>query len=144
MIYIAHRGNTHGPNIKRENSPDYILEALNNGFYVEIDVWIYDAALWLGHDGPEYKTNIDFLKSSDKFICHAKNIPALELLLKENVHCFFHDTDEAVLTSKGWIWTYPGKLLTKNSICVMPEVNKTNFTNNCIGICSDYVSNLRS
>ena len=38
--YIAHRGNVNGKNESRENSPDYIMEAISLGFYVEIDVYI--------------------------------------------------------------------------------------------------------
>ena len=33
-IYIAHRGNTDGPNPNRENDPTYIDEAINAGFNV--------------------------------------------------------------------------------------------------------------
>ncbi len=56
MKLIAHRGNTQGPNPERENSPEYIEEALNAGYDVEVDVW-YDCAtekFWLGHDEPQY------------------------------------------------------------------------------------------
>jgi hypothetical protein len=40
MIYISHRGNINGKNIERENSPEYILETLNKGYDVEVDIWI--------------------------------------------------------------------------------------------------------
>ena len=39
MIFIAHRGNTKGPNKELENTPGYIDEALDNGFDVEVDIW---------------------------------------------------------------------------------------------------------
>ena len=39
MILISHRGNLTGPNPKKENHPDYILNALREGYEVEIDVW---------------------------------------------------------------------------------------------------------
>ena len=75
---------------------------------------------------------------------HCKNIQALHYILYKNddIECFFHDSDECVLTSKRNIWTFPGKLLTDKSICVMPERVKDNnyYLNNCIGICTDYVS----
>ena len=38
MILIAHRGNTIGPNIEKENHPDYIDEAIKKGFDVEVDI----------------------------------------------------------------------------------------------------------
>ena len=37
MFLISHRGNLNGPNIKDENNPDYIMEALSKDFDVEID-----------------------------------------------------------------------------------------------------------
>jgi hypothetical protein len=40
-IWIAHRGNTRGPNPEKENHPDYILQAIREGFDVEIDVWMF-------------------------------------------------------------------------------------------------------
>ena len=143
MIYIAHRGNLTGPKMFQENSPDYIQKALSSGFYVEIDVWKQDNKLWLGHDGPVYETTLEFLKSNDKMICHAKNILALEELILADIHCFSHDTDDVVLTSRKWLWTYPGKFLTKGSICVMPEINNDNFEG-CMGICSDYVQKYKN
>ena len=39
MILISHRGNIDGPNEVRENSPYYIMEALEAGYDVEIDLW---------------------------------------------------------------------------------------------------------
>ena len=39
MILISHRGNLKGINPQRENEPLYIVEALEKGFDVEIDVW---------------------------------------------------------------------------------------------------------
>jgi glycerophosphoryl diester phosphodiesterase len=39
MKLIAHRGNTEGPNPLEENKPEYIEEAIENGFDVEIDIW---------------------------------------------------------------------------------------------------------
>ena len=54
MKLIAHRGNIFGPNLDRENNPDYILEALDYGCDVEIDLWVKDNDLFLGHSSPEY------------------------------------------------------------------------------------------
>jgi len=147
MHLIAHRGNMFGPNHDQENRPEYIIQALENGFYVEIDVWLINDSLFLGHDGPQYETDLTFLKMPGIY-AHAKNIPALQLLVKNNINCFSHNIDEAVLTLRGEIWTYPDKQLTSNSICVMPEWKSKNWpeiirNNACLGICSDYVCNLR-
>ena len=75
MIFIAHRGNLNGPNSIDENKPDYLLEAINKGYYVETDLWVIDNKLFLGHDKPQYEINIDFLLNiKDKLFCHCKNI----------------------------------------------------------------------
>ena len=146
MILIAHRGNTEGPCPESENRPDYLISAVAKGFYVEVDVWLQENKLFLGHDGPQYPTTLQFL-SNPMFICHAKNIEAFELLLRNNIHCFFHDQDECTLTSEKFIWTYPGKNLTTISICVMPEWNTDNVSScarlNCYGVCSDFVKTIR-
>lgn len=147
MILIAHRGNIDGPNHEKENSPDYIREALSNGYHVEIDVWIQsDGSLFLGHDGPQYPTTLDFLKHDKRIICHAKTIPTFQYLLMHDLHCFFHDKDAATLTSEKKIWLYPKQLPCEYGILVMPEwIGEkwmdfvTNAIGNCYGVCSDYV-----
>lgn len=140
MIFIAHRGNTKGPNPSRENQPSYIQEALHQGYYVEVDVWLIGENLFLGHDNPQYDTTISFLRSNERIVCHAKNAEALALLVRENLHCFGHDRDDVVLTSKGWLWTFPGKPLTSQSIAVMPEREIVWDISGCFGVCSDYAT----
>ena len=70
--------------------------------------------------------------------CHAKNIAALEELTSLGAHVFWHQEDDVTLTSRGFLWTYPGKDLTSKSICVMPEKAKYK-TIECAGICTDYI-----
>ena len=136
MIIISHRGNLYGPDKVNENKPEQIKKVLDLGYYVEIDVWLINEKIYLGHDYPQYETTLSFLKN-DKIICHAKNIDVLEILINENIHCFSHDKDDVVLTSRNWLWVYPNKKLTKNSICVLPELCEKPIT--CKGICTDYV-----
>lgn len=136
MIAISHRGNLTGRQPDLENSPNYILAAIDAGFDVEVDIHRLDGQLWLGHDGPEYKIDPHFL--NDKLWCHAKSIDALDLLMDLGVHCFYHVGDAVTLTSKQFLWTLPGQLLTPRSICVLPELNDWDFTN-CAGFCSDVV-----
>jgi len=64
MILISHRGNINGKNPTRENSPDYIMETISMGYDVEIDIWLIDNDLFLGHDNPQYKIDIDWLKNN--------------------------------------------------------------------------------
>ena len=142
MILISHRGNINGRIPDKENNPDYINLALNKGYNVEIDVW-YDKGYWLGHDEPTYRVDKNFLVN-DKFWCHAKNGEALYQMLQDNMHCFWHQTDDFILTSNNFIWTYPNKLLHYNSICVLPELGYKGNINKCYGICSDYIKNYKN
>ena len=138
MILISHRGNTHGPNQKKENNPEYINETLLKGFNVEIDVW-YTSDWFLGHDAPQYSVSLDFLKNY-RLWCHAKNLEALNRMLQEDkIICFWHEEDTATLTNNGYIWTYPGKPLTERSIAVLPEQTKSMEVLQAAGICSDYI-----
>jgi hypothetical protein len=142
MLKIAHRGNTKGPS-SRENHPLYIEEAMYLGFDVEVDVWLLENNLWLGHDKPQYMTSKTFLdRYKDKLWVHCKNLAALEYFvkLKEDYKYFWHDNDDYTLTSNGLIWTYPGKPATDCSILVIQDNSFSNEHLNAFGICSDYVS----
>lgn len=141
MILISHRGNLEGKNEKLENHPDYIEEAKKKGFDVEIDVWFIKNNFFLGHDEPQFRVDSKFLEDQ-KLWCHSKNSDALKELSKLNCHFFWHNTDDYTITSRGFIWIYPGKPVLKNGICVMPE--KTKNTNlDCRGICSDFIESYK-
>ena len=73
MYFISHRGNLKGSNPKKENSVQYINNALNNNFDVEIDLWFEKNFFFFGHDSPQYKIDLDFIKKR-KFWIHAKNL----------------------------------------------------------------------
>ena len=145
MIFISHRGNINGAIKKRENTVSYINEALSLGFNVEVDVWYKNNSFYLGHDNPKTKINTKFLKNENLW-CHAKNFEAIEMLKKNNLHFFWHQKDDYTLTSKGIIWTYPGKKLFKNSINLMPEIQekKFSFRKKYLGICSDYIQHYKN
>ena len=141
------QGNLNGPNPNEENKPEYIDEAL---FYcdVEVDLWKEGEDLYLGHDYPQYKIDFSFLKDRiHKLWIHAKNPGALEFLNNCSTrgeqlpfNYFFHTDEDYVLTSKNYIWVYPGKKLLKNSICVMPEreIGEGDIRE-CSGVCTDFV-----
>ena len=147
MILISHRGNIDQKIPALENTVDYINRALSLGYDVEIDVWKQDAAWYLGHDMPVRKIEIDYLMNS-RLWCHAKNVEALEgMMAYSNIRCFWHQEDDVTLTSDNYLWTYPGKKLVSNSICVMPEIYKIRkghvSLKKCAGICSDVISQYR-
>ncbi len=137
MKLISHRGNLNGRIPELENTIDYINKALNR-FDVEVDVWWIDGKFYLGHDKPETEVTLDFLMHP-KLWCHTKNIEALNVLIDYDVHCFYHNIDDCTLTSRGYIWTYPGKQLFINSIAVLPEQRYSDHTS-CSGICSDFIA----
>ena len=85
-----------------ENDPNYIVEALNNGFDVEIDVWYKHGDVWLGHDNPTYPVDVQFIQLP-MFWCHAKNLDALHYMIDADINCFWHQDDERTLTRKGFI-----------------------------------------
>jgi hypothetical protein len=144
-MLISHRGNLVGPNPERENSQSYIQEALDKGFDVEIDVWVIENKIYLGHDTPQYNIEEIWLQLHNKHLwIHCKNINAVNYFSSKLklFNYFWHETDTITLTSLNYIWAYPGKQPIKNSIAVMPEINNDNI-NECIGICSDYIQNYK-
>lgn len=137
MFLISHRGNIEGPNKEKENNPDYILRALEKNFHVEIDIWVKQNQIFLGHDDPTYKVTLNFIKNNSIW-CHAKNFEALLYLRENNCHFFWHQNDKYTITSKGYIWAYPGETISKDAICVLPESFNWKVEP-CAGICSDYI-----
>lgn len=140
MILISHRGNINGRNKAAENTIASVRETLDRGFDCEIDVWLEDRVWYLGHDEPQQAVSILFLRRHGLW-CHAKNLAALDGLLKEGIiETFWHEKDERTLTSSGFIWTYPGKSLCSNSICVQfgPPIAGDNLPQ-VAGVCSDYI-----
>ena len=139
MRLISHRGNLTGKYPLMENTPVYISEAVDAGYEVEIDVWAdTKGGLYLGHDGPELQTSIDFL-CNGPYIIHAKNDLAIEPLQYYSLHWFWHNTDDYTLTSHGLVWAYPDKKSAgKNCIAVLPEIHNTP-TEGFAGVCSDFI-----
>jgi len=144
MKLIAHRGLVFGPDPALENSPSNIFATLERGFDCEVDLWIINDTFFLGHDGPQYQVSPDFLYTPGLWI-HAKNLDALRFLVDTDLIYFWHQNDDCVVTSNGFIWTYPGKSLTDKSVMLLPEWFDPDFINlnlNCFAICSDFVKKL--
>ena len=138
MYLISHRGNVSGKLPELENTPAYILSAIEQGYMVEIDVWCDSDGLFLGHDGAALRTTPQFLKNP-QLIIHAKNSAAIEPLQYYNTHWFWHNTDDYTITSKGWVWAYPGKVKAGNNcIAVLPEIHNVD-TKLFAGVCSDVI-----
>tara|TARA_R110000796_G_scaffold98253_1_gene205697 strand:+ start:10251 stop:10622 length:372 start_codon:yes stop_codon:yes gene_type:complete len=123
MIKVSHRGNTEGRKKELENDPTHIRAAVEKGYHCEVDVWLTEQGLFLGHDEPTYPVSITYLMDA-KLICHAKNIEALHKMLEyPQIHCFWHEGDECAITSKKYVWKYP----------------EVYFKGKLWGICSDWL-----
>lgn len=143
MILISHRGNINGRSELYENNPNYIDSAIKKGYDVEVDIWLSNGNFYLGHDNPQYEISLDWLSErKDNLWIHCKDIGSIEKfnILNDNYNYFWHQEDTVTLTSKNFIWAYPGNQPIKNSISVLPELFNDN-TSECIGICSDYIQN---
>lgn len=139
---ISHRGNIDGPKPELENSPDYIDMAMKVGYDVEIDLRIKDNQYWLGHDDTNYRVDFTWLwERREKLWIHAKTIETFIHLVcfSNQFNSFYHDVDEAALTTRLFLWTYPGKELSLLSIAVLPETVENWDVNQAVGICSDYI-----
>jgi hypothetical protein len=144
MIKIAHRGNTRGPNPELENKPEYIFEAIQDGFEVEIDIWFQDGdGFYLGHDYPKYKIDEEFIPLVIPHAWfHCKDLLSLEKFINDYSHArfFWHQEDSFTLTSSKHIWTYPGKEIVSNTILVhLEEFNEDDFETKPFAICSDFL-----
>ncbi len=125
MRLIAHRANFDGDNTN-ENSPVKVQQALARGFDVEIDIWynIYTNSLSLGHDFGQWPVSLQWLREyADNLWLHCKNIEAMHFFRQQDLcfNWFWHENDSYTLTSKGFIWTFPGKEITPSCVMVMPE-----------------------
>ena len=152
---IAHRANLGGPNPDVENNPDQIDKCIDQGYDVEIDLRIDEGTgtLWLGHDTPDYKVTWYWLAQRLRNLwIHCKDYNTLVELSSHDTskdngydipaggcNFFWHQEDDYTLTSKGFVWVYPGKPLIKNSIAVLPEKFKQDLSV-CYGICTDNIS----
>ena len=139
MIFIAHRGNLNGPCPEKENHPTYLEQSINAGYHVEIDLRYENDTFCLGHDYAQYEIEFSWLLTHYKRLwIHCKDLNVINLLEPDVFNYFWHENDTITLTSKRYIWAYPGKQSIKNSIAVLPELHNDSFVG-CIGVCTDYL-----
>lgn len=148
LIFISHRGNINGKDPSRENSLEYLLAAMDDGYDVEFDVRYVDNRFWLGHDEPQWSVDYSFLQGEKKWV-HCKNIEAFcELHDDPSVNCFWHENDKYTLTSRLFVWAMIGEPCCRGAICVLPEYSKRVYPSSeleiCAGICSDYISKYKA
>ena len=140
--YISHRANLYKKELKRENKFKHIDEVISQGFDCEIDLWLIEGKLFLGHDSPDTEiTYKNILELKNYLWIHCKNLEALTYLTKikeNNLNYFWHQKDDFTLTSMNYIWTYPGKKVSTNSVIV--DLNHSKIIEKTLyGICSDNI-----
>jgi hypothetical protein len=145
MKIICHRANLNGPS-EKENSIESIEAAIDLGFDVELDIWVIEGKIMLGHDQPQTALESPLLaRIGSMGWFHCKNIDALNYFKESlpNLNYFWHQMDDYTITSSGYFWTYPGKKISKNSIIVLPEnIDKKELASMIkqgpYGICTDW------
>jgi glycerophosphoryl diester phosphodiesterase len=149
MILISHRGNLNGRIPERENSLEYIDEAIDMGFYVEIDVRTKENDLYLGHDEPQYLVTLDWLNERSEFLyIHVKDFKSLDaLIMYNNLKIFFHTLEEHVIINNTKVfWSHDIKNISEKSIIPLLSLDEiklnSHLKNNVFGICSDYIIKL--
>jgi len=144
MKLISHRGNLTGPSAADENLFEYVCHAVAEGFDVEVDVWVEGPEIFFGHDGPITlisKHQLDSIAPYAWF--HSKNPEAFEFLTVRGYHTFWHNSDNYTITSRGYVWAFPGYPVFSNAVAVMPElVPGFELSKKAFGICSDYVGDM--
>ena len=144
MKLIAHRGNIFEKDASKENHPSYIDQAIAQGYDVEIDLRAQKNSVYLGHDGPDYSIDVNFLLERKNMLwVHCKDKQAFDIALHHDLNCFWHTKDDYTITKHGYVWAYPGKIETNyKCVMVLPEIfwatdQIARFT--AYGICSDIV-----
>lgn len=150
MKIISHRGNLTYVNKDRENSLEYIDEAVASGFDVEIDLRVLGGKLFLGHDDPQYEVSDKWLLDrSDYLWIHCKNEGAVNLISDkkfDSLKFFYHTSEKYSIISNKIIWYHFSNLDELNSVKhenkIVPYINKEDSVSmpiyNFYGICTDF------
>tara|TARA_A100001201_G_C4048673_1_gene188982 strand:- start:83 stop:529 length:447 start_codon:yes stop_codon:yes gene_type:complete len=148
MKFISHRGNINGVEPSRENTLEYIQEALDAGFDVEVDLWIDGDRLLLGHDYGEHEVTHRWLwKRRFNLWIHCKHFSSLAYMQRQtdSFQYFFHEKEDYTIISNQLIWAH--NLQEVNNRCVIPLLSEDDIDNwtksNVFGICSDFIGKLK-
>lgn len=133
MLLLSNRGNLTGPT-DYANQPDYIQEAIRQGFTVKTDLWIFPKFLLTGVDEPRYNISASLLSQC---LIEARNIPALEFLIKSGCHGFYRGGGDIIYTNKGLLLSYT-KLI-RSAVMMNPDNEMFENIIECNGLCSDFI-----
>ncbi len=139
-LIVSHKGNLNGINSEFENNPFHITHCIKKypELCYELDVWVKNSKIYLGHDKPTRYIDISFFyENSHKLILHLKNLEAIRYFQKTNFTYFIQDKDDysIVENSHGWIWANYGRKTNKDCILMLEKDGK--IPRNCGGICTD-------
>ena len=136
---IAHRGNLSGPS-ELENLPEQIDKCLAMNFDCEVDIWVTQKNILLGHDFGEYDITFEWLhaRSSNLWI-HCKNLEAaIECWA---YHSFCHNEDPFTYTTTGKIWLHDLSMKIDENV-IIPLIDIEDLKKEIDGvpyaICTDY------
>jgi hypothetical protein len=138
MLYISNKGNISGRDPKKENTVEYLLQAVQGGYCIKTDLWVIKGRLVTGNDFPANGIILDRFEK-DKLLIQARNLPALLFLLENGYHCFWRESDDIVLTNKNFVLSFNNSLIPK-CIVMNPEKNIISDWSNYLGLCSDFIS----
>jgi hypothetical protein len=152
VILIAHRGNLFGRVPERENTPEYLNEAIHLGYHVMVDAWYHEGCFWFGERKPIWKPHLDWLPyASNSVLLRARNPEALLAAAEQGLNVFWHQTDSYALTSWGDLLGFYGAPSSGNSfVYVIPERDQPvddSYREELAGyegsgLCSDHVGTL--
>ena len=112
MKIIAHRADINNRSSRRESTKSSVKDCVDLGFNVEIDKRLFYGNLYLGHNRTEeIIKKQEPRKIKNKVWILRKNLKAFFSQIQGDFNYFWHEEDSYTLTSKGYIWAYPGKEL---------------------------------
>lgn len=140
---VSHRGNTSGQDVEFENTPEYLLRALELGYDIELDVWMRGDHIYLGHDQPERVSHTHALwrAPKDRMWVHAKDLASLETFRVWRYNVFWNDKDAYALTSYGNVWANYDQAGDENTVHMLRKGEATPI--GCLGVCTDWPEDYR-
>jgi len=150
MILISHRGNIAGRIPEAENRPAYIQDTLVLGYDVEIDVRIKEGQLYLGHDHPQYRVELDWLlERKDKLWVHTKDFESLNLLINTDLRVFFHEQERhSIINNTNLIWSHDLGSVSDKSIIPLLDLQSIEeygyLVQDVYGVCSDHLQAVKN
>ena len=141
MLYISNLGNTKGRDVIEEGGLPIIVDALNRGFCVNINLWKLPKSFAVGVDYPMEEVDPDFLSGNkEKLLLRAMNIESLKWMLENGYHCYWREKDDFTVSSHGFILSFgvaviPHSIVMNPELCLVDDLRDKNL----VGICSDFI-----